>query len=438
MEQEDREDLQKTDIVVMKSDHRFSKGFLSGVLCMTIVLLLLAAAGVFWLHGRFSPGGSISYEGVSANIADSSVRAKINDLAALIKAYYYEDVDEEGLTEGLYKGLFASLGDPYSAYYTEEEYEEMMISASAQYNGIGAVLQQDPETMRVKIIKIYDGTPAEQAGLKPGDTVIMVEKIDARSMELSELVTHIRGKENSKVRLIISREGEFEEREFKVKRAQVDVPTVEQMMLEDDIGLIVINEFGKATGADFKTAVESLQAEGMEKLIVDLRDNPGGMLESVTEVMDYILPEGLIVYVEDKYGNRQEETSDAQHYLDMPLAVLINGNSASCSEIFAGAIRDYDYGILIGSTTFGKGVVQTVRPLADSSAIKLTTAKYFTPKGENIHGTGIAPDIELKYKYTGKKEAGASYDYMKDNQVRRAIKELKKMQGAESDNEKLK
>lgn len=437
MEQEDREDLQKTDIVVMKSDHRFSKGFLSGVLCMTIVLLLLAAAGVFWLHGRFSPGGSISYEGVSANIADSSVRAKINDLAALIKAYYYEDVDEEELTEGLYKGLFASLGDPYSAYYTEEEYEEMMISASAQYNGIGAVLQQDPETMRVKIIKIYDGTPAEQAGLKPGDTVIMVEKIDARSMELSELVTHIRGKENSKVRLVISREGEFEEREFKVKRAQVDVPTVEQMMLEDDIGLIVINEFGKATGADFKTAVESLQTEGMEKMIVDLRDNPGGMLESVTEVMDYILPEGLIVYVEDKYGNRQEETSDAQHYLDMPLAVLINGNSASCSEIFAGAVRDYDYGILIGTTTFGKGVVQTVRPLADNSAIKLTTAKYFTPKGENIHGTGIAPDIELKYKYTGKKEAGALYDYMKDNQVRRAIKELKKMQGAEPDDEKL-
>ncbi len=437
MEQEDREDLQKTDIVVMKSDHRFSKGFLSGVLCMTIVLLLLAAAGVFWLHGRFSPGGSISYEGVSANIADSSVRAKINDLAALIKAYYYEDVDEEELTEGLYKGLFASLGDPYSAYYTEEEYEEMMISASAQYNGIGAVLQQDPETMRVKIIKIYDGTPAEQAGLKPGDTVIMVEKIDARSMELSELVTHIRGKADSKVRLVISREGEFEEREFKVKRAQVDVPTVEQMMLEDDIGLIVINEFGKATGADFKTAVESLQTEGMEKMIVDLRDNPGGMLESVTEVMDYILPEGLIVYVEDKYGNRQEETSDAQHYLDMPLAVLINGNSASCSEIFAGAVRDYDYGILIGTTTFGKGVVQTVRPLADNSAIKLTTAKYFTPKGENIHGTGIAPDIELKYKYTGKKEAGALYDYMKDNQVRRAIKELKKMQGAEPDDEKL-
>ncbi len=424
---EDREELQKTEVVVMKSDHRFSKGFLAGVLCMACVMLLLAAAAIFWLHGWISPGGSISYEGVSANIVDGSVRAKINDLTALIKAYYYEDVDEEDLTEGLYKGLFASLEDPYSAYYTEEEYEEMMISASAQYNGIGAVLQQDPETMRVKIVKVYEGTPAEKAGLKSEDTVIMVEDIDARSMELSELVTHIRGKENSKVRLVISREGAFSERVFRVKRAQVDVPTVEQMMLEDTIGLIVINEFGKATGADFKAAVESLQAEGMEKMIVDLRDNPGGMLESVTEVMDYILPEGLIVYIEDKYGNRQEEKSDAEHYLDLPMAVLINGNSASCSEIFAGAIRDYDYGILIGTTTFGKGVVQTVRPLADNSAIKLTTAKYFTPKGENIHGTGIAPDIELKYKYSGTIEVGASYDYTKDNQVKRAVKELKKM-----------
>lgn len=425
--QEDREDFQETDFVVLRSDHRFSKGVITGVISTVCVFTLLAAAALFWLHGRISTGGS-SYEGVSANIVDNSVRAKINDLTALIKAYYYEDVEEEDLTEGLYKGLFASLEDPYSAYYTEEEYEEMMISASAQYTGIGAVLQQDPDTMRVKIVKVYDDTPAQEAGLEAEDTVVMVDEIDSRSMELSELVTHIRGKENSKVRLIISREGEFEEREFQVKRAQVDVPTVEGMMMEDTIGLVVINEFGKATAADFKETVENLQAEGMEKIIIDLRDNPGGMLDSVTEVMDYILPEGLIVYVEDKYGNRQEETSDAEQYLDMPVAVLINGNSASCSEIFAGAIRDYDYGVLIGTTTFGKGVVQTVRPLSDNSAIKLTTAKYFTPKGENIHGTGIEPDIELEYKYTGKREAGAVYDYTKDNQVKRALKELQKME----------
>ncbi|MDE7311402.1 MAG: S41 family peptidase [Eubacterium sp.] len=421
--QKENSNLQETEIVELKSGHRFSKGFFTGVAVTLCVAALFAAAGIFWLQGRFSTGGS--YEGVSANLVDSSVRSKINDLTALIKAYYMEDADDEELTEGLYKGLFASLGDPYSAYYTEEEYEEMMISASAQYSGIGAVLQQERDTMQVTIVKTYEGTPAQDAGLKAGDLVMQVGDIDARSMELSELVTHIRGKENSKVRLVISREGEFENREFKVKRATVDVPTVESSMMKDEIGLVVINEFGKATAEDFIHAVEELQKQGMRKIIIDLRDNPGGMYDSVIEVLDYILPEGLIVYTEDKYGNRQEEVSDAEHYLDLPMAVLINGNSASCSEIFAGAIRDYDYGVLIGTKTYGKGVVQTVRPLSDNSAIKLTTAKYFTPKGENIHGTGIEPDIELKYKYAGEIKAGASYDYTKDNQVKRAIRELK-------------
>ena len=421
---EDQEQISGKHIVLIQSDRSFYKGVAAGILSTVAVAAILAAAAVFWLQGRVSTGGS--YEGVSVKLVDNSVRAKVNDLSSLIKAYYYEDVDEQTLTDGMYKGLFASLGDPYSAYYTEEEYEEMLISASAQYNGIGAVLQQDPDTMQVHIVKVYDGTPAQEAGLKAGDQVLSVEGMEAHSMELSELVTHIRGKENSKVRLVVTREGEFEERTFKVKRAKVDVPTVESMMLVDNIGLVIINEFGKATAASFIEAIEQLQAEGMEKVIIDLRDNPGGMLASVTQVLDYILPEGLIVYMEDKYGNRQEERSDAEQYLDLPMAVLINGTSASCSEVFAGAIRDYDYGTLIGTTTFGKGIVQTVRPLSDNSAIKLTTARYFTPKGENIHGTGIEPDIEVKYKYTGKKDVQSPYDYMKDSQVKRAVLELQK------------
>ncbi len=421
---DDQDLISGKKVVLIQSDRSFYKGVVTGVVSTAAVLAIVACAAVFWLQGRISTGGS--YEGVSVKLVDNSVRAKVNDLSSLIKAYYYEDVDEQTLTDGMYKGLFASLGDPYSAYYTEEEYEEMLISASAQYNGIGAVLQQDPDTMQVHIVKVYEGTPAQKAGLKAGDQVISVEEIDARSMELSELVTHIRGKENSKVHLVITRKGEFEQRSFQVKRAKVDVPTVEGMMLVDEIGLVVINEFGKATAASFIETMETLQSEGMEKVIIDLRDNPGGMLSSVTQVLDYILPEGLIVYMEDKYGNRQEEKSDAQQYLDLPMAVLINGNSASCSEVFAGAIRDYDYGTLIGTTTFGKGIVQTVRPLSDNSAIKLTTARYFTPKGENIHGTGIEPDIEVKYKYTGKKDAKAPYDYMEDSQVKRAILELQK------------
>ena len=255
--------------------------------------------------------------------------------------------------------------------------------------------------------------------------IVKVEDINARSMELSQLVTHIRGQEGSTVHLVVMREGEKEQLEFDVERRKVDIPTIASRMLsdQDQIGMIEISEFGEATAKDFKKALKDLQAQGMKKLIVDLRDNPGGMLDTVTEILDEILPEGLIVYTEDKYGSRQEIESDAERYLDLPMAVLINGNSASSSEIFAGAIRDHDYGTLIGTTTFGKGIVQSVRPLPDKSAVKLTTAKYFTPKGENIHGTGIEPDIKLKYKYTGKE--GEEYDYRKDNQVRRAMKELR-------------
>lgn len=423
--EERREDFEETvEIIEIQKEDRFAKGVVTGVLSAVCFFLVLGAGAAFWLQGYIS-AGSTAGQNTQTSIINNSVRAKVNELTSIIQTSYYEDVDTQDLTEGIYKGLFDSLNDPYSAYYTEEEYEEMMISASAQYYGIGAVLQQDKNTMQVRIIKVYDETPAQKAGLKAGDTIIKVEDIDARSMELSELVTHIRGEEDSKVHLIISREGESVYLDFDVKRDKVDVPTVDGQMLEGNIGYIIIAEFGKATAADFEKKVEELQAQGMEKMIVDLRDNPGGMMDSVTEILDYILPEGLIVYTEDKYGSRQEVKSDAERYLDLPMAVLINGNSASCSEIFAGAIRDYDYGTLIGTTTFGKGVVQNVRPLSDKSAIKLTTAKYFTPKGENIHGTGIKPDHELQYRYSG--EEDEEYDYMKDNQIRKAMLELRHM-----------
>lgn len=412
----------EVEAVERGKENRFAKGVVTGILSTVCVFLVLGAAGAFWLQGRFSVGSA--GRGASVDIMSGAVRAKVSELASMIQQNYYEDVDQEALAEGMYKGLFESLDDPYSAYYTEEEYQEMMISASAQYYGIGAVLQQDQESMQVKIVRVYAGTPSQKAGLKAGDIVVKVEDIDARTMELSELVTHIRGEENSRVHLVISRKGDEGFLKFSVKRAKVEVPTIDGRMLEDDIGYIAIAEFGKATAKDFEQKAEELQAQGMKKMIVDLRDNPGGMMESVTEILDYILPEGIIVYTEDKYGKRQEIRSDAKRYMDLPMAVLINGSSASCSEIFAGAVRDYDYGVLIGTTTFGKGVVQTISPLADKSAIKLTTAKYFTPKGENIHGTGIKPDIKLEYKYKGEKDK--KYDYKKDNQVCRAVKELKK------------
>lgn len=243
-------------------------------------------------------------------------------------------------------------------------------------------------------------------------------------MELSDLVTHIRGEENTTVHLQIYREGQTDYLEFDVMRANIDLPTVEYRMLEDKIGLIHILEFGSPTVEQFEEAVAELSAQGMEAMVLDVRDNPGGMVVSVTEILDDILPEGTVVYTQDKYGKRQNYTSDDEKKMEMPIAVLINGNSASASEILAGAIRDFDYGTLIGTKTFGKGVVQSIITLEDGDAIKLTTAKYFTPKGENIHGTGIAPDIEMDFQYLGDVEG--EYDEMQDNQVLKAIEVLDK------------
>ena len=276
--------------------------------------------------------------------------------------------------------------------------------------------------MQVTIKHVYEGSPAEEAGLMDGDMIVTVGDIEATSMELSDLVTHIRGEEGTDVHLQIYREGDTDYREYDVKRANIDLPTVESKMLDEKTGYVHILDFGAPTVRQFEEAVEKLAGQGMQAMIIDVRDNPGGMITSVTGVLDDILPEGTVVYTEDKYGKRQDYTSDDEKKMDYPLAVLINSNSASASEILAGAIRDFDYGTLIGATTFGKGVVQSILGLSEGDAIKLTTAKYFTPKGENIHGSGIAPDIELKYEYSGDKEG--EYEELKDNQVLKAMEVL--------------
>ncbi len=240
-------------------------------------------------------------------------------------------------------------------------------------------------------------------------------------MELSELTTHIKGQEGTTVHIEVIRQGEKDYLGFDVERRQIEVPTVEYQMLGGNVGLIRITEFSTATPEQFDHAIKDLQGQGMASMIVDLRDNPGGVLQSVCDMLDKILPEGLLVYTEDKYGGRSDYKSDAS-CMDIPMAVLINGNSASASEIFAGAIKDYGYGTLIGTTSFGKGIVQTIIPLDDGSAIKLTMAKYFTPKGNYIHEVGISPDIELEYEYLS--ETDEVYDPMHDNQVLKALEVL--------------
>lgn len=405
-----------------REEERFKKGVLVGILATVAVFLVAVLIVISVVKDKYAVTLIDKEASDTQEVLDADSEKKIKELLGQMELYYYEDIDTEELTNGLYKGLFEGLGDPYSVYYTKEEYDSMMASTSETYCGIGAVLSQDMKTMQVTVLHVYKDTPADKAGLKDGDTILKVDDIEATSMELSELVTNIRGDKGTKVHLEVYREGEKDKLEYDIERDKVEVPTVEYEMLENNVGYIQITEFAEPTEAQFMEAVNALQAQGMQAMIVDLRDNPGGYLSAVTEILDDILPEGTTVYTEDKYGKRQNYTSDDEHRIEIPMAVLINENSASAAEIFAGAIKDYDYGTLIGTKSFGKGIVQTVKQLKDGSAIKLTTAKYYTPNGNYIHEVGIEPDVELEYEYTG--DTNEDYDKSQDNQIQKALEIL--------------
>lgn len=420
------EEREYEELEAQKEAHPSRGSFIKGLIIGVLATLFLSAAvlisvGVIRSQTKTSSNGG--NDGVKSALSDK-VQSKVNELLGYVHLYFYDEIDEEKLANGIYSGLMEGLDDKYTEYYTKQEYADLQISATQNYYGIGAGLMQDKESMQVTIDHIYEGSPAESAGLKEGDMIVQVEDIEAASMELSDLVMHIRGEEGTTVHLQIYREGETDYLEFDVKRANIDLPTVEHEMLDEKIGYIHILEFGAPTVSQFETAVSELTSLGMKALVLDVRDNPGGMITAVTGVLDDILPEGTVVYTQDKYGKRQDYTSDDEKQMQCPLAVLMNGNSASASEILAGAIRDFEYGTLIGTKTFGKGIVQSILPLSDGDAIKLTTAKYFTPKGENIHGTGILPDVELEYEYSGEKEG--EYNELLDNQVQKAMEILNK------------
>ena len=403
--------------------HGFVLGFLSSLLC--VVLACSLVLGYLNLTGNMLIIGEKGASKVKADaILSEEIVEKIDTLYSYMNIYYYEDVDKEVIDEALYTGLLDSLEDPYSGYYTVEEYKDLMESTSGTYCGIGAGVSQDLNTMEVTITKVYRGTPSEEAGLLAGDIIVSVEDVEAVTVSVDELVQHIRGEEGTSVHMVIYRPSTEETLEFDVTRRFVELSSVEGELMEDGIGYIEITEFQSKTDEQFEEMVEDLKAQGMKGLIVDVRANPGGLLTSVVNLLDYVLPKGMLVYVEDKYGNRDEYKSDAA-CLDMPMVVLIDQNSASASEIFAGALKDYEYATLVGKTTFGKGIVQNIIPLEDGDAIKLTTAKYFTPNGNYIHGVGIEPDVEVEYEYTGDKEA--EYEKQYDSQFVKALEEMEKL-----------
>lgn len=406
--------------LVKKGKKQKNRSYFYGVMTGIWISVILFAAGnlIGWFigNGSFFGGKEIaaSSDGKDEVVTTETTR-KMIAIEDVIHQYYLEDTDAAALENGIYSGMIASLNDPYSAYYSAEELKEMEQDVEGIYFGIGAYIGIDTATSLPVISGVIEGTPAEEADLRDGDLIYMVDDTLTQGMDTTEVVSLIRGEENTSVHLTLIREGEDDYVEVDVTRRQVESPTVNHEMLDNNIAYIQITEFDQVTIDQFTEALAVCKGSGMEGLILDLRSNPGGSLNAVCEIARKILPEGLIVYTEDKYGEREELTCDGNNELQVPMVVLVNDYSASASEILAGAIQDYGKGILMGTQTYGKGIVQRVISLSDGSAVKLTISHYYTPNGRNIHEVGIEPDVVVEF------DGEAYYNDGFDNQLEEAV-----------------
>lgn len=400
-------DQQIADIVDEHNKERkygsrfYRKGLLTGIIATfsAMVLIVLSVADVCLKKGYLHIGINGDVYIQSDAVTDESgigseVETKLNAIDSVLDSFYFEEVDDEKAKDSIYKAYLSSYGDKYTVYYTADEYKKLTETTNGTFSGIGAVCQISSEG-GILLVDVYESGAGYKAGLRSGDRIIQVDGTDVTDMDLSSAVALVKGEKGTQVGLKIVRDGATSD--YTVVRDEIEVQTVNYAITEDNIGYISVSQFENVTAKQFKAAIEDLKSEGAKGIIIDIRNNPGGLLTTVISMLKDILPNGLIVYTEDKDGNRKEYSDNDNEELDMPLAVLVNGNSASASEIFAGAIQDYGKGVIVGTQTFGKGIVQTVKPLTDGSAIKFTIAKYFTPKGQDIHGKGVTPDVVVEY-----------------------------------------
>lgn len=351
---------------------------------------------------------------------------KANKLKTLIDLYYLEDAEESDLYEGMYQGMLWSLGDPYSCYYTKEEYAALMEEMEGAYCGIGALVSQNASTKVITIVRPFVDGPAYNAGMLPGDILTKIDGEDISAWDIDLAVKHMKGEQGTVVEVEVWRASLGEYVELTITRDLVEVETVTYEMLDDSIGYIYVMQFDEITTQQFETALNALKEQGMEGLVVDIRDNGGGLLTTVCDMLDMFLEENeLIVYTLDKYNTKEEIYAHEGSIGELPMVVLVNGYSASASEVFSGALQDYGLATIVGTQSFGKGIVQSVIPLTDGSAVKLTVSTYYTPAGRNIHGKGITPDVVVELDEELKQQPVVPLS--EDNQVQRAVEEVKKL-----------
>ena len=368
------------------------------LLALMWVLVIACTAGattVLLLSGRFGRVGELL-----------SRYARLEAIRSTLVEDYYQEVDEDALIEGAIRGMMYALEDPYTFYYTPDELQRHDAQSEGVYSGLGILVQNNADG-EIEIIRVYEGGPADAAGAQAGDRIVAVDSMPVSGgsvEELSDAVDRMRGESGSTVELQLRREGEV--LDLTLTCGDVHVSNVNSAVLEGNIGYIEICQFSGDDVEGFRAAMEELQAADVRGLVVDLRNNPGGLLTDVVEIADLLLPEGDVVYVENRAGERINYSSDAE-YWDVPLVVLINGMSASASEILAAAVQDFDRGALVGTRSYGKGIVQSLLVFeSDGAGMQYTSATYYTPFGRCIHGTGVSPDIvaeapEGYYNLTG-------------------------------------
>lgn len=393
----------------------FVAGVLSGITCVAAILVIVMMSGkldVGALAGNNSKGGNNSI--ITKDISD-----KADIISSYIDRYYIDKIDHTKMSDSIYKGMVNGLGDDYAAYYTSDEYKDITEKSNGIYCGIGAYVTQNATTGAVSIVKPIKNGPAQKAGIKANDIICGVDGKDIKNKDLTEVLSMVKGKKGTAVNIKIYRKGEKDYLNIKVIRDEIEDDTVAYKMLDDKVGYVQVTGFEAVTARQFKSAIDKLEKRGEKGLIIDLRDNGGGLLDIAVEMLDRLLPKGLVVYTKDKQGQTEEYYAKDKKEVTVPIAILVNENSASASEVFSGALQDYGAAKLVGTKTFGKGIVQSIFNLNDGTALKMTVAKYYTPKGRNIHGTGLTPDIRVKLN--DKTTVQSKSKVIVDNQLQKAI-----------------